>query len=467
MAGPTAKPRLAIVSTYGDLCGIAAYTHYLSKQLSNDFDVEILPLNQHVLHAMHWRVRRLGNAHIQDLAARLKDFDFVNLQFEHGTLGMLPIDIYNRFETLLKAVPGLSITMHTVIPSEPHLYSILGNMARLRLKDAYQHYQDLRRESLLGDRLAGLIKSYQKRKPISVIMHTRRDKRVMMNEHELRNVYDHPLAFHSPSDAAAIRAKASRASFPTLANVPSDAKLVGVFGFISRYKNTQLLVRTMPLLPKNYHLLVFGGVHPNEIRKREPINEYLEEVLFDTDVGISSIDKLTRNQANAAKAGHGKADIALSINSSRDLQDIVAPMTSGLFERVHFMGAMDDPGFFEGMCICDSVVIPYLEVGQTSSGPISQALELDCRVLAARNKAFMQLEGYHPETLEFFDIGNYVELAQRLMSAPQYPVAGRRLRYNTATNIAVYRAANNPNFPEPETSTAMALEPAERLKAAE
>ena len=38
---PARKPKLAVISTYDELCGIAAYTVYLKKQLDEHFDVTV------------------------------------------------------------------------------------------------------------------------------------------------------------------------------------------------------------------------------------------------------------------------------------------------------------------------------------------------------------------------------------------------------------------------------------------
>jgi hypothetical protein len=43
----TTRPRLAFVSIYSELCGIAAYTRSLEKQLSDVFDIRIFDLNQY------------------------------------------------------------------------------------------------------------------------------------------------------------------------------------------------------------------------------------------------------------------------------------------------------------------------------------------------------------------------------------------------------------------------------------
>jgi hypothetical protein len=94
------------------------------------------------------------------------------------------------------------------------------------------------------------------------------------------------------------------------------------------------------------------------------------------------------------------------------------------------------------MAVCDTVVFPYLEVGQSSSGPISQSLELGCRVIASRTHTFLQFARYHPDTIEFFDIGNHLELAGLILARPQFDTRERVLTFNVETNKAVYLAAN-------------------------
>jgi len=91
-----------------------------------------------------------------------------------------------------------------------------------------------------------------------------------------------------------------------------------------------------------------------------------------------------------------------------------------LSARIHFMGALGDAEFLSGMAICESVVFPYLEVGQSSSGPISQALELGCRIIASRTRTFLDFAEYHRNAIEFFDIGNHLELAERVLARPQF-----------------------------------------------
>ena len=82
-----ALKRLAIVSTYDDLCGIAGYTRALAQRLSQDFDVRVFDLDQFFMRSTNRNVRRLADGMIADMCREFSAFDCVNIQLEFGTLG--------------------------------------------------------------------------------------------------------------------------------------------------------------------------------------------------------------------------------------------------------------------------------------------------------------------------------------------------------------------------------------------
>ncbi len=172
------------------------------------------------------------------------------------------------------------------------------------------------------------------------------------------------------------------------------------------------------------------------------MHPYISSLLRDANVDATLYDQMQ----NASGVG-------LSINVESRLTELFGRHPRDLSDRVHFMGAPDDADFLAGMATCDVVVLPYLEVGQSSSGPISQAIELGRRVIASRTHAFLEFARYHPNTVEFFDIGNHLELAERIAARPQYAVRREGPRYTVETNKAVYLAANSapaadaPRFP--------------------
>ena len=63
-------------------------------------------------------------------------------------------------------------------------------------------------------------------------------------------------------------------------------------------------------------------------------------------------------------------------------------------------------------------------------------------MIASRTHTFLEFGKYHKEMIEYFDIGNHLELAAKLLARPQYDIAARHLSYNVDTNRAVYIAAS-------------------------
>jgi len=427
------RERLAIVSTRNKLCGIASYTHALEHHLGDLFEITVFDLDQYLLRAPHTRVRRLGDRHIKEICVQIKEFDAVSLQLEFGTLGRDARDIARRLRWLVQAAPRLSVTFHTLIrpPAFPS-----GNFAKALAKRKINAAIDICRAFFHDNRLSlsvpRMMRQAQRRKPVSVIVHNRRDLFDARHLHRFDRVFDHPLSFLSQSEADEVLAHTTRRQFAQLDDLPHDSKLIGVFGFLSDYKGFETVIRALHHLPDEYHLLIFGGVHPNQIERHVAIHPYVASLLSDARVDVTLYDHM-----------HGAPTIGLNLDIERHLHDLFGRHPRDLSNRIHFMGALDDKDFLAGMAICDVVVLPYLEVGQSASGPISQAVELGCRVIASRTHTFLEFARYHPDTVEFFDIGNHLELAERVAARRRYAARRDRLAYTVETNKAIYLAANS------------------------
>ncbi len=430
---PPRRDRLAIVSTRNKLCGIAAYTQALERQLAEVFDITVFDLDQYLLRSQHPRVRALGDRHIKEICREIARFDTVNLQLEYGTLGRGAKDIERRFRWLVAASPRLSVTFHTLI--RPPAFPI-ADVAKAILTFKWSKAVDIRtiyaRSNRLSAGIAKCLRRAQRRKPVSVIVHNHRDGSDARHLHAFRRVFDHPLSFLSSIEAESVIAHAARRRFTQLDPLPPDAKLVGIFGFLNDYKGFGTVIRALHHLSEDHHLLIFGGVHPNEIPSRATIHPYVASLLTDARVDTTLYDQM-----------RDIAGVGLNLDIERHLLELFGKHPRDLSERVHFMGALDDADFLAGMAICDVVVLPYLEVGQSASGPISQAVELGCRVIASRTHTFLEFARYHPNTVEFFDIGNHLELAERIAARRQHAARRDRLCYTVETNKAVYLAANS------------------------
>jgi len=434
-ASRAARTRLAVVSTHDDLCGIAAYTRTLERQLGDIFDVTVFELNQFLLRSNHRRVRRFADRHIQAICREIRHYDSINLQLEHGTLGRSCGDIFRRFNWIVGASPRLSVTFHSIMLSEGFDYpEWLREICRLNFAKAIAMRSAYMRANRLSAGIARRLRRAQRFKPVALVVHTRRDLLHMKYVHGMRNVYDHPLSFIDCGEAQEVRRRAARAQFPVLDALPAQSKLIGVFGFLGRYKGFDTVIRALHHLPEEFHLLIFGGVHPNEIRRHQPIDPVVSS-MFDAGFIDTSVVERTR-------AAAGTSAPAVSVTVDGSMRDLLVEHPKDLSSRIHFLGAQSDADFLSGMAICDAVVFPYLEVGQSSSGPISQSLELGCRVIASRTHTFLQFAKYHPDTIEFFDIGNHVELAGRILARPQFDPRKRLLAFNVETNKATYLVAN-------------------------
>jgi glycosyltransferase involved in cell wall biosynthesis len=434
--GYTAGRRtLALISTYSDLCGIAAYTRSLEKQLGDIFDVTVFDLDQFLLRSTHSRVRKFADRHIQDICREIRNYDTVNLQLEHGTLGRNCRDIHRRFTWILRAAPRLSVTFHTVFQCEAFDFrEYIKELLNLNFAKAIALRSQYNRKHLLSAGVASRLRRAQRFKPVTLIVHTRRDRALMKYVHGMKNVHDHPLSFLTAAEAEQIRRSSSRKKFAMLDTVPKDSKLIGVFGFLGRYKGFDTVIRALHHLPQDYHLLIFGSVHPNEIKAQQPIDPVVSS-LFDAGYVDTSV-------AERMGGNLGASAPAISVTVDGSMRDLLIGHPKDLSDRIHFLGAQSDADFLSGMAICDAVVFPYLEVGQSSSGPISQALELGCRVIASRTHTFLQFGRYHQNMIEYFDIGNHLELAGRILARPQFDPAERLPGFNVETNKATYLAAN-------------------------
>jgi glycosyltransferase involved in cell wall biosynthesis len=433
---PSRQESLAIVSTNSKLCGVAAYTAALRRQLGDAFDITVFDLDQYLLRSPHRRVRKLADRHIKEICRAIRRFDVVNLQLEYGTLGRRGSDIYRRFCWLTDAAPKLSVTFHTfLMPPAFDATGFAKALVRLKFKTAARMRADFHRTHLLSYGIARQLRRIQSYKPVSAIVHNRRDLYDAKYLYGIQQVFDHPLAYFGAGEADAIRNGTSRRRFPMLDDLPPDAVLIGVFGFLNEYKGIGTAIQALQYLPDNHHLLIFGGVHPQEIVPGQPRHPYIS-TLFDGAYMDTTL------YARLSGTGAGNAP-PLVVAADQGLRELLGAHPRDLSARIHFMGALGEPDFMSGMTICDAVVFPYLEVGQSSSGPISQALELGCRIIASRTHTFLGFAEYHKNAVEFFDIGNHLELAERLSARRQFEARRGLPEFNIETNKATYLAANS------------------------
>jgi len=145
--------------------------------------------------------------------------------------------------------------------------------------------------------------------------------------------------------------------------------IIGIFGFVSKYKGYSVLLSAMKYLPESYKILLLGGSHPE------------------------------------SKGNSTLSEIALSkVNQYPD--------------RITTTFIPDDAEIHQYMEKCDVIVAPYLPVNLSSSGAITHAISSGIPVIASNINAFIELykeaECFYP-----IDYNSPEQLAAALIDLPK------------------------------------------------
>ena len=429
------KKKLAIISTFDDLCGIASYTRHLMVQLKPYYEITVFDLDQFVFRGDSNSLKKLADNETRRIVNELQNFDALNIQLEHGTLGKSPKDIVKRLGMFIQAAPAVCVTFHTVIPHKSLMSGVVSLAAKGRVKSAFLQYRTNLKNYQLVVGVDRLIRQAQTKKPTSVLVHTRRDAKNFKLIKKFDNVHNHPLAYLTYSEVEEIKNTTTLdKDFPQLAyNFKEGNVLLGVFGFFGRYKGLETVLSALRLLPENYHVAIFGGLHPNSIEANVDINEYLGSVVDQINPNRTMLDEWS--DANKDKASKIGVDDFYRLIKEKSFNDLTS--------RVHFMGSLSDQDFPKAISICDVVLLPYLEVGQSASGPMSIAADMGAVIIASRTRAFMQFDRYNPNRIKMFDIGNYVQLSDMILAVgeTEHYKEFESSKYTVESNVEVYKKA--------------------------
>ncbi|MBT2297846.1 glycosyltransferase [Pseudomonas fluorescens] len=361
-------PKLLIISSYHRACGIAQYVEFLELPLrqQTDFDIEIASLPVDLLRSQSPYAKRAARIEFNAILQKVERADVINIQFEPGLLGFTPSQIWSNLNAILCKSKKVIITYHTVPPLDgPRFhFSRRGMIDFLRAS----------RSNFVFDRLFAKIRKTPG-KFHHIVQTAREAKNFALLGVQKNTITHQPLAFISKGVREQMDHDDAKSKILAHMNISGDAKLLGCFGFLSPYKGIEIAIRALSALPKDHHLLVIGGLHPEGIDKGRVEAPYIQKLLK------------------------------------------VVKKHRGLNKRVHFCGALDNEYFNQVMLACDAVVLPYAEVGQTSSGPAALALDMGRPLYCSHTKCFSELDRYQPGAVSFFEIGNHMELAEKLLLA--------------------------------------------------
>lgn len=368
--------RLAIVSSYDESCGNAAFAKVLKDSIEThegNIQVDVIGLNLDVLQSTNDKVRKLGDAHIKEICVAMKGYDCINVQMEGGLYGSSPKDIFRRFCWIMASNKNVTVTMHSprlfagTIDTDKPYRKAFKQFLQLRFSAgirALVNWKRVREHLELNDKIL----TASIRRQAKIIVHTSRAKKQISNLFKYNDVYVHPLKM-VPYNLVTDRSVLDGIIHSL--DIVGEIKTIGLFGYISSYKGHLDALEAIKRLPYNYKLLIFGRQHPQTIKPTGKVDDYLK-------VLMAFIEK------------------------------------NKLAEKVFFVGELNDRDFMDVVSAVDVAWLPYYENGQDGSGIASICLDLNPRVLCSASFAFDELFRLIPyNNVLRFDIGNYIELASK------------------------------------------------------
>ena len=161
----------------------------------------MLGLDVQLLNMQHRSLTKLADIHIENIAAQLKDYDYVNIQFDAALYGVHPKQIYHRFERLGLASKKRVVTMHRCdFMSSIKQRHVLKKLFFLRIKEFLTEVRKIVKKNYYSRLYARMINFCKDSKDRAVVVHTVRDRMLISSQYKFERVFDHPITFLS-SDA--------------------------------------------------------------------------------------------------------------------------------------------------------------------------------------------------------------------------------------------------------------------------
>jgi glycosyltransferase involved in cell wall biosynthesis len=213
----------------------------------------------------------------------------------------------------------------------------------------------------------------------------------------------------------------------------TNKKYIGVFGFLSPYKGHLTVLKALDYLDDDYEVVIVGAEHPRGLTANEEISNYVSTLLQFSE--YNSEEEILQISINKNTQWSFKKEETLF--EKANFKHFMPKKYIG--KRVNFVGAPTDeemPAFFNAM---DYVVLAHIQTsaGQAASGPAVFALEFRCNTIFSNASVFRNLEKFYPGGMNFFNVGNFKELALKINT---YGEREEVLKENLAKAFETYNA---------------------------
>lgn len=374
------KIKLGLVSSFNQLCGNAAFSEELAKGFSRSYEVRKIdvPINLQ---------ENYDKAIVDSICMQIRACDAVNIQFELGLYGPTPEKAKNVITRFMSASKNLSVTMHRVDVNNKNLFRTLYNQFKVTgLKFLLKTFVEYWKKIKLCNVYRSVLLKAEKINA-SIICHTHREyyriKKITPNI----EVFVHPIMWMDRSDLCEL-------SLESFFDKPTY-NTIGLFGFISEYKNYDLVADAVK--DEKINVLIAGGCHP-----------------------------MSPNYGKSTRNFIGNMDLS-DMSYLRKISTLfTAPSFKG---RVFSITAPSDELLIQLIKSVDIVCVPYLETGQSGSGIASMAIQFGKKVIFSDTNCTSQLVKFLNESPIVFDADSPLSLVGAISQVA---------RKNTKINFSEY-----------------------------
>ncbi len=343
------------ISTHNENCGIGTYqANYISRMMENDSNP---PEFDHIYFShTPSKNRNLSKPEfanvISDLKKDLRNVDIVHIQHEFAFFTA------SQLEAIVKEIKSANKPLVATIHTAPNLrvtkrplLSIKGPLARAR--NIVLNSQYLKEITPLA-------------RADKVIVHNNFTKKALLKEgfdQDRILLWLHPVYVipEGVKDSNQVIIKKIRAKLDIQ---PGDV-LIATFGYINITKGGLTIVDALSLLPKNYKLVMLGGIHPKAYNDEE-LNHIADHIY-----------------------------------------------ERKLLDRVYITGYLEDKPVCAALQSVDMVVYPYGIQYGSSSGAVNMGIANHCAIVATPVKAFVEMNEAHP-VMKLADSFSYLDVARAI-----------------------------------------------------
>lgn len=394
--------KIGIVTAYDENEANSEYSKALKEEFERQgHSVEILRLPFNIFTVPSHSTQKLADILINEMAEKIKNLNYINIQYESQLFGTECDAIKRRVNTLIKACKSkaFSITMHSQINFNSKiintniLKSFLYRKFKKRKKITFKNIN-----FMIFDILAQVVKHNG-----MIITHTERAKKRVLSAFPSAHVVAFPLCYKRLEDIQSAKKNFNAEEYKRTKGISlkPGTKVIGILGTFTFWKDFKTVINALLFLPEEYHLFIWGGQHKLEFASHPE--------------GLKSTDSL------------------LTLIRSENLA-----------HRVHFMGYQpSSEDMLNAQLFCDYIVLPYKEVGEDGPGAACSALETCDNVFFSRTATFEELKLFCKECVFNYDMGNYLELAEKIKSLPDKDRIMRERKqyfktYNITENVKMY-----------------------------